>query len=162
MARCTSSLPQVWIDGGSVRFLLHLERHLGGPGLMPPSSTYHRFAVGLDGGKMSSSNPKSTLLTDDATTIERKIKRAYSGGQPTVEEHRRLGGDVDRDVPFQYLSYFFEEDDRALADLAEAYRNGRLLAGGDEASLHRCGPCMVPGPSGEPGPDRPSHTRIPC
>lgn len=110
--------------------LLHLERHLGGPGLMPPSSTYHRFAVGLDGGKMSSSNPKSTLfLTDDATTIERKIKRAYSGGQPTVEEHRRLGGDVDRDVPFQYLSYFFEEDDRALADLAEAYRNGRLLAG---------------------------------
>lgn len=110
--------------------LLHFERELGGMGLMAPSSTYHHFAVGLDGDKMSSSRPDSTIfLGDELGTVSKKIKRAFSGGQPTVEEHRRLGGDPDRDVPFQYLAYFFEEDDAVLAELAESYRSGRLLAG---------------------------------
>jgi tryptophanyl-tRNA synthetase len=110
--------------------LLRLERSLGGMGLMPPSSTYHHFAVGLDGDKMSSSRPESTIfLEDDLPSVTKKIKRAFSGGQPTVEEHRRLGGDPERDVPFQYMAYFFEEDDAVLAELAESYRSGHLLAG---------------------------------
>ncbi len=110
--------------------LLRLERSLGGMGLMPPSSTYHHFAVGLDGDKMSSSRPESTIfLEDDLSSVTKKIKRAFSGGQPTVEEHRRLGGDPERDVPFQYMAYFFEEDDAVLAELAESYRSGHLLAG---------------------------------
>lgn len=97
---------------------------------MPPSSTYHHFAVGLDGDKMSSSRPESTIfLEDDLPSVTKKIKRAFSGGQPTVEEHRRLGGDPERDVPFQYMAYFFEEDDAVLAELAESYRSGHLLAG---------------------------------
>ena len=61
--------------------------------------------------------------------MAKKIRRAFSGGQPTVEEHRRLGGDPDRDVAFQYMAYFFEEDDGVLAELAESYRAGSLLAG---------------------------------
>lgn len=62
--------------------LLRLERSLGGPGLMAPSSTYHHFAVGMTGDKMSSSQPKTTLfLRDDIATVEKKIKRAFSGGQ---------------------------------------------------------------------------------
>jgi len=110
--------------------LLGLERELGGMGLMAPSSTYHHFAVGLDGDKMSSSRPDTTIfLGDEPAKVAKKIKRAFSGGQPTVEEHRRLGGDPDRDVAFQYMAYFFEEDDVVLADLAESYRAGRLLAG---------------------------------
>lgn len=110
--------------------LLRLERSLGGMGLMPPSSTYHHFAVGLDGDKMSSSRPESTIfLEDDLPSVTKKIKRAFSGGQPTVEEHRRLGGDPERDVPFQYMAYFFEEDDAVLSELAESYRSGHLLAG---------------------------------
>ena len=118
-------------DQPAVRLmLLRLERSLGGMGLMAPSSTYHHFAVGLDGDKMSSSRPDSTIfLADELPQVAKKIKRAFSGGQPTVEEHRRLGGDPERDVPFQYMAYFFEEDDAVLAELAEAYRSGRLLAG---------------------------------
>jgi tryptophanyl-tRNA synthetase len=118
-------------DLASVRLaLLGLERELGGMGLMAPSSTYHHFAVGLDGDKMSSSRPDTTIfLGDEPAKVAKKIKRAFSGGQPTVEEHRRLGGDPDRDVAFQYMAYFFEEDDVVLADLAESYRAGRLLAG---------------------------------
>ncbi len=110
--------------------LLRLERSLGGPGLMAPSSTYHHFAVGMTGDKMSSSQPKTTLfLRDDIATVEKKIKRAFSGGQPTVEEHRRLGGNPDIDVAYQYMMYFFEEDDAYLGEINAAFRAGRLLAG---------------------------------
>ena len=87
--------------------LLSIERKLGGLGLMPPCSTYHRFAVGMTGDKMSSSKPESTIFMDDEIeSMEEKVKRAISGGQPTVEEHRRLGGDVSKDVAFQYLQFF--------------------------------------------------------
>ena len=87
--------------------VLRLERELGGMGLMPPSSTYHRFAVGMTGDKMSSSKPETTIFMDDSLEeMSKKVKRAFSGGQPTVEEHRRLGGDWSKDVAFQYLQFF--------------------------------------------------------
>jgi len=99
-------------------------------GLLAPSSTYHHFAVGLTGDKMSSSKPKTTIfLDDDITTITKKIKKAYSGGQSTIEDHRRLGGNPDVDVAYQYMMYFFEHDDDYLAEINSSYRNGKILAG---------------------------------
>ncbi|HJM24818.1 MAG TPA: hypothetical protein QF821_04145, partial [Candidatus Thalassarchaeaceae archaeon] len=110
--------------------MLSIERKMGGMGLLQPSSTYHRFAVGMTGDKMSSSQPESTIFMDDPIDVmERKVKRAISGGQPTVEEHRRHGGDVSKDVAFQYMQYFFEEDDGALQEIRKEYESGRLLAG---------------------------------
>ncbi len=110
--------------------LLSKERMMGGMGLLPPCSTYHRFAVGMTGDKMSSSKPESTIfMDDDIEVMTKKVKRAISGGQATVEEHRRLGGDVTKDVAFQYLQFFFEEDDSALQEIREEYESGRLLAG---------------------------------
>ena len=118
-------------DKSSIRLaLLSLEREMGGMGLMAPSSTYHRFAVGMTGDKMSSSKPKSTLfLHDDVASAEKKIKKSFSGGQSTVEEHRRLGGDPDKDVAYQYMMYFFEEDDSYLSEINRDYRAGKILAG---------------------------------
>ena len=110
--------------------LLAYERTLGGQGLLAPSSTYHHFAVGLTGDKMSSSKPKTTIfLDDDISAVEKKIKRAFSGGQPTIEEHRRLGGNPDIDVAYQYMMYFFEDDDDYLQEINQHYRSGALLAG---------------------------------
>ena len=64
--------------------LLTLERQLGGMGLMQPSSTYHQFAVGMTGGKMSSSQPETTIfLNDSMKSIEKKIDKLgpmYSKG----------------------------------------------------------------------------------
>ena len=97
--------------------LLRLERKIGGMGFMQPCSTYHRFAVGMTGDKMSSSKPETTIFMNDSITqMEKKVKKAFSGGQPTVEEHRRLGGDCSKDVSFQYLQFFFEKDDNVLND----------------------------------------------
>ena len=39
-------------------------------------------------------------------------KYAFSGGQDTVEEHRKLGGNTEVDVSYQYLSFFLEDDDQ--------------------------------------------------
>ena len=110
--------------------LLSLERQLGGMGLMQPSSTYHQFAIGITGGKMSSSMPETTIfLNDSMKTIEKKLKSSFSGGQPTLEEHRKKGGNPDIDVAYQYLRYFFEENDNELEKIREEYISGKLLTG---------------------------------
>ena len=82
----------------------------------------------MTGDKMSSSKPESTIfMDDDIDVMTKKVMRAISGGQATVEEHRRLGGDVTKDVAFQYLQFFFEEGDSALQEIREEYESGRLL-----------------------------------
>ena len=53
---------------------------------------------------------------------------AFSGGRDSLEEHRRLGGNPDVDVAYQYLTYF-EEDDAKLQEIAEAYTAGTLTTG---------------------------------
>jgi len=92
------------------------------------SSTYHKFLPGLDTGKMSSSNPNSYIaLTDSAKEVEIKIKKyAFSGGQPTVKEHKEKGGNPDIDISYQYLT-FFEENDKKLEKIYNDYKSGKLL-----------------------------------
>lgn len=79
---------------------------------------------------MSSSNPNSAIfMTDTPKQIKTKMNRhAFSGGQETLEEHRRLGGNPDVDVSYIYLTYF-EEDDEKLAEVYKSYKAGTLLTG---------------------------------
>jgi len=46
-----------------------------------------------------------------------------------LEEHRRLGGNPDVDVSFQYLKSFFEPDDSKLMKIEKDYLSGKLLTG---------------------------------
>lgn len=98
---------------------------------LPLSSTYHVFMPGLKGEKMSSSDPTSYIaLTDTPEEAAMKIKKyAFSGGQATVEEHRKKGGNPDVDVAFQILRYGFEPDDKKLEKIEKDYRSGKLLTG---------------------------------
>jgi tryptophanyl-tRNA synthetase len=57
------------------------------------------------------------------------MRYAFSGGQPTVELHRRLGGNPDVDVSFQWLKIYFEQDDVKLKKIEDDYRSGRMLTG---------------------------------
>jgi len=93
------------------------------------SSTYNLFAPGLSGGKMSSSDVNSYIaLTDSKEEVERKIKKyAFSGGKDTLEEHRKKGGNPDIDVSFQYLKFFFEQDDKKLEKIYNDYKSGKML-----------------------------------
>lgn len=94
------------------------------------SSTYHLFLPGLKGdGKMSSSDENSFIaMTDSPEVVKRKInKYAFSGGQESIEEHRKKGGNPDIDVSFQYLKMFFEPDDEKLQKIYEDYKSGKML-----------------------------------
>jgi tryptophanyl-tRNA synthetase len=95
------------------------------------SSTYHKFMPGLSGGKMSSSDSNSYIaLTDTPKEAENKIKKyAFSGGQSTVEEHRKKGGNPDIDVSYQYLYMFFEDDDKKIKHIYDDYKSGKMLTG---------------------------------
>lgn len=104
-------------------------------GYYKPASIQCRFLPGLGGmnddGKMSSSSgDNATVYTvDDEKTVKKKInKHAFSGGQPTTEEHRKLGGNPDIDVSYQWLT-FLEEDDAKLKKIYDDYKSGRLLSG---------------------------------
>ncbi|OIB55661.1 tryptophan--tRNA ligase [Natrialba sp. SSL1] len=97
-----------------------------------PGALLGRFLPSLAGpGKMSSSGdaPSIELTADPDTVAEAIHTHAYTGGRATLEEHREQGGDPAVDVPFQYLRFFFEEDDEALESIADAYRAGDLLSG---------------------------------
>ncbi|KAF5372873.1 hypothetical protein D9758_001553 [Tetrapyrgos nigripes] len=101
-----------------------------------PTLIHSKFFPALQGPqtKMSASDPNSSVyMTDKANQIKNKINRhGFSGGQETEEEHRRLGGDTEVDIAYQYLGFFLE-DDEELKKLGEAteqeYRAGRLLTG---------------------------------
>lgn len=95
------------------------------------SSTYNVFMPSLSGGKMSSSDPNSFIaLTDSEKEVENKIKRyAFSGGQETLDLHRKKGGNTDIDVSFQYLKMMFEEDDKKLAKIEADYKSGKMTTG---------------------------------
>jgi len=79
---------------------------------------------------MSASDLNSSIyMSDTPNQIKNKInKHGFSGGRETEEEHRRLGGNPDVDVAYQYLGFFLE-DDEEWAGLGEEYRAGRLLTG---------------------------------
>jgi tryptophanyl-tRNA synthetase len=86
-----------------------------------PTLLHSKFFPALQGPqtKMSASDPNSGIfMTDTPNQVKNKINRhGFSGGRETEEEHRRLGGDPDVDVAYQYLSFFLD-DDEELAKLA--------------------------------------------
>lgn len=101
-------------------------------GLIKPCSIMCKFIPPLIGseGKMSSSvSTDSTLfLNNTQDEIREKIlKYSFSGGRDTLEEHRRLGGNPDVDIPYQYLTYF-EYDDMKLEDIYNKFKNGILTS----------------------------------
>ncbi len=97
------------------------------------AAIHNKFLPPLTGieGKMSASKAETAIyLSDDEKTVKQKImKYAFSGGQATIEKHRKLGGNPDIDVAFQWLSILFEEDDMKLKRIHDDYKSGKMLTG---------------------------------
>ena len=106
-----------------------------------PASIYSTFFPALQGlkSKMSSSDPNSAIfVTDTPDQIKKKInKYAFSGGQQLAEDQRRLGANLEVDVPYQWLTFFLE-DDEELEDIRVKYSKGDLLTGEVKARLIKC------------------------
>ena len=92
-----------------------------------------KFLTALTGpnGKMSASDPqKAILLTDEANIVKKKINKfAFSGGKETIEEHRKLGGDCNIDVAYNWLYNIFEKNDEKIEKIYQQYSSGEMLSG---------------------------------
>lgn len=98
---------------------------------VPISSIYHKFTPSLDGGlKMSKSKPESNIdLPEEVGQLRRKLKRALSGGRDTLEEQRKKGAIVEKDMCFEMLKQHFEDDDKELEKIYKSYKSGKMLSG---------------------------------
>jgi tryptophanyl-tRNA synthetase len=98
-----------------------------------PATLHSEFLPGLFGGKMSSSTGVSsggdTIFLDmTPKQISKSIRsNAYSGGQESLELHRRVGADITVDISYQYLVFFLESDEE-LERVAREYSSGRMLS----------------------------------
>ncbi|TRY50384.1 Tryptophanyl-tRNA synthetase [Cryptosporidium tyzzeri] len=101
-------------------------------GYLKPSSIHSIFLPSLQGSqtKMSASVQNSSIfVNDNEESIRNKImKYAFSGGQATEEEQRRLGANLDVDVSWQYLRFLMEDDEK-LEEIGKKYSSGEMLSG---------------------------------
>ncbi len=97
----------------------------------PPAAIFNKYTPSLDGSvKMSKSKPESCIeLPEDPKAACRKIKRALSGGRDTLEEHKRLGAVVEKDMAFELLKQHLVEDDAELNRIYTEYKAGRMMSG---------------------------------
>jgi len=100
-------------------------------GYPKPAQIHCKLLPGLDvGGKMSSSKPESAVYTtDDPEIAYRKVLRAYTGGQPTAELQRKLGGNPNLCPVFKMYEMMFEDNDSKLTERYHACRSGTILCG---------------------------------
>ncbi len=100
-------------------------------GFYKPAIMHKTMFPSLTGMSQVMSSSKNTALitsTDSPSEVERKVKKyAFSGGQDTVEEHRRKGGNPAVDISYQYLRMLFEPDERKLKKIEDDYRSGKML-----------------------------------
>ncbi|XP_022860898.1 tryptophan--tRNA ligase, cytoplasmic-like [Olea europaea var. sylvestris] len=81
-------------------------------------------------GKMSASDSNSAIyVTDSGNDIKNKINKcAFSGGQDSIENHRKYGANLEVDMPIKYLGFFLD-DDSELEHVKKEYGAGRMLTG---------------------------------
>ncbi|KAF5803683.1 putative tryptophan--tRNA ligase [Helianthus annuus] len=101
-------------------------------GYKKPALIESSFFPALQGvsGKMNAGDPNSAIyVTDSPKEIKNKVnKYAFSGGQDSVENHRKYGANLEVDIPFKYLSFFLEYDEE-LEHIRKEYGSGRMLTG---------------------------------
>jgi len=113
---------------GVEKIVRDVELECGGYGFFLPAATYHRFAQGLTGGKMSSSVPESYIaLTEPPKKASEKVKRAKTGGRVTGEEQKNLGGAPEECTIYELLMAHLIEDDAQVKEIFEECKSGERL-----------------------------------
>ena len=106
-------------------------------GYYKPAQIHCRFLPGLGvGGKMSASEPETSIFTTDPPeVVKRKVWNAFTGGKGTAAEQRKTGADPNVCTIFQYFLYLFEEDDKKLTEREKQCRAGETLCGDCKTEL---------------------------
>jgi tryptophanyl-tRNA synthetase len=100
-------------------------------GYYKPALLHSMFLPGLqEGGKMSASDPDSSLFTvDPPAVIKRKLQNAFTGGRGNAAEQRKLGGNPDVCSVFWNYRLIFIPDDAKLQEIDRRCRSGAMLCG---------------------------------
>ena len=97
----------------------------------PIVGVYIRDVPSLDGqGKMSKSEPHKAIFIpeEDYETLRKKIFKAFSGGAPSLEEQRKRGADLSKDIPYKILEFILKDEEQLLK-IAEDYSTGKIISG---------------------------------
>ncbi|MEM4752838.1 MAG: tryptophan--tRNA ligase, partial [Sulfolobales archaeon] len=85
----------------------------------------------------SSSRPESYIaLDEDPQSASQKLMKAFTGGRATAEEQRRLGGEPEKCVVYEFYAYHLIPDDSELSKVYYECRSGSILCG--ECKLRAC------------------------
>lgn len=101
-------------------------------GYYKPAAIHNTFLPGLQGpdSKMSASIPDSAIfMTDTPEAARKKIMKSFSGGAPTLKEHKEKGGDPHVDTACQYLNFMFEPDNEKIKEIFDGYKSGSITTG---------------------------------
>ncbi len=100
-------------------------------GYLKPALLHNKLAPSLDGsGKMSASQPKTTIFTTDSPEdVEEKVNEAFTGGRISAEEQREKGGEPDICAIQNFRYYIFESDDDKVSRIRERCKKGDILCG---------------------------------
>ncbi len=106
-------------------------RTKSGKAFVTPCGTFHKLMKGLDGSdKMSKRNPMSYFdLNEDFESIEYKLDNAFTGGRPTAEEQKKLGGIPEICPIYELCMFHFVEDDKKMIEVYNDCKAGTLLCG---------------------------------
>ncbi len=106
-------------------------------GYIRPAATYHRIQMSLTGQpKMSKRDPMGMFtLNEDLNSIRFKIMNAFTGGQPTVEEQRKYGGNPHKCAIYQ-MYLFHIDDDKLVEKVYNECINGQRLCGECKKQLY--------------------------
>jgi len=106
-------------------------------GFVLPSSTYHKLMKGLDGSpKMSKRDPMSYFTFQETPeSIAKKISNAFTGGRPTAQEQRKLGGTPEICPIYEMYMFHFFEEDKDVVQLYHDCKSGKILCGEDKERL---------------------------
>ena len=107
-----------------------IERAHGGYAFYTPSSSYHIFMPGLTGGKMSSSIPESIIsFYETEAVVRKKVMSGITGGQVTLEEQKRLGGEPDKCSLYLLNLFHMVTDDAELSEIRRKCTAGEITCG---------------------------------
>jgi len=100
-------------------------------GYYKPAQIHSKFLPGLGReGKMSASEPETCIFTTDSPEVaRRKVFNAFTGGQPTIAEQKKLGGVPEMCSVYHYLYWFFEQDDAKIKKVWGDCKSGKMLCG---------------------------------
>ena len=98
--------------------------------VIKPAAIYSRYVRGLTGEPMSASKPETSVFTvDSSMEIKKKVWNALTGGQPTVKEQRKLGGNPDKCVVYEWLKLFVYNDLKKIEEHHRSCKAGELICG---------------------------------